>query len=77
MISKWGSGTDKTQKYILLTISPARRMERKNAARLTEGFIWKIKIHLASQQLRCLASQISNALKQTIKLPKFAINKYQ
>ena len=38
-------------------------MERKNGARLTEDFTWKIKIHLASQQLKCLASQIWNALK--------------
>lgn len=38
-------------------------MERKNGARLTEDFTWKIKIYLASQQLKCLASQIWNALK--------------
>lgn len=42
MVLQLGSGRGETQKYI--TISPVRRLEGKNGARLTEDFTWKIKI---------------------------------
>lgn len=60
-VGKWYG--DETQKYTLLTISPVRRMERKNGAKLTEDFTWKIKIYLAFHQLKYLASQNLKCIK--------------